>query len=216
MIKKSFFSGLAVLLPIVITFWVFKILVNLLTDPFQSVTEGLLLRFEVLKSPFIFTDSEQALRYVSKFLILLSLIAGTFVVGLIGQTVLLRTFVRLGDFFMHRIPVVNKIYRATQEVVKTLLHEKGQAFSQVVLIPFPHAKARSIGLITQESAIQIKGKEDGEEMLSVFVPATPNPTMGFLLMKKKSELVFLDMPVEEALKVIVSCGIVFAGVKDKE
>jgi uncharacterized membrane protein len=209
MIKKYFLTGLAVLLPLVITFWIIALIVNLLTTPFQNFVEEVLRHYALADSSFHFFN-QLMLGFFSKLLILITLIGGTLLIGLLGRMFLTRYIIKLSDSVMHRIPILNKVYKAVQDVITSLLQESGQAFNQVVLVPFPHQKSFSIGLITSVNEHNLESKDSEDEMLSVFIPATPNPTVGFLLLLKKSQLVYLDMKVDEALKTIISCGIVFS------
>lgn len=210
MIKKYFLTGLAVLLPLVITFWVFAFIVNLLTIPFQNFVEGILRHYGLAGLSFLFFSPEQTLAFISKLLILITLVLGTLLIGLLGRKFLANYVIKVSNFIMYRIPILKIVYKAVQDVLNFLLEGNSQAFSQVVLVPFPGEKSFSIGLIINKT----QQNERTEEKLSIFIPATPNPAMGYLVMLKKSQLIFLDMKVEDALKAIISCGIVFSHIKD--
>lgn len=203
MIKKYFLTGLVILLPIVVTAIAVYFAFNLITKPLYGIITGLLHYYGVSNSlPFL--QSEQALYIFSKIMSFIILVSLTIAAGSLGRSYFLNTILRLGDYLIHRIPIVNKIYKASQEVVKTLFDSKSSNFSQVVLVPFPNETARSIGFLTNE---EINSEHAHENKLSVFVPGTPNPTIGFMIVFKREQLVFLDMSVEEALKLIVSCGV---------
>ena len=111
---------------------------------------------------------------------------------MLAQSMITKYFIQFGDDLMYRIPIVNKIYIALQEVTKTMLDENRETFTQVVLIPFPHKKALSFGMVTNECASPDADLKHGG-LVSVFLPATPNPTMGFMLMYRRDQLIFIDM-----------------------
>ena len=206
MIKRYFFTGLALLLPVVVTILIVMFFINLFTKPFLNVVETVLSHIGLLNKPFLFLSAEQVLQLISKLLIVITLVIITVCAGLFAQIVAARYLIRLGDYIIHRIPIINKIYKSAQDVVQTVFTEDQQAFSQVVLVPFPHDKSYSIGLITNDCIPESADFEHGG-LVSVFLPATPNPTMGFMLMLRRKQLIFLDMKVDDALKVIISCGV---------
>jgi len=204
--KKYFFTGLVTLLPFTLTLIIVIFVINFLTKPFQGTVESVLNYYGALNQPFFFFSGKQILHFGSKVLILAALFVITLFIGFLGRLVFLNTVFVYGDYILHRIPLINKIYKAAQEVVKTLFSSKSLAFSQVVLVPFPNSKAYSLGFITQ--------KQNGtstQDSLSIFVPGTPNPTMGFMLVYKLEDIIFVDMSVEDALKFVISCGIMFPG-----
>ena len=206
MLKKQFLTGLAILLPIAITLFILNFIINILTKPFAGFVEGILGYYGLLNKPFLFFSSTQILQFTSKLLILIFLFFFIIAVGKFAQHYIVSHTVRLGDYLMRRIPLVNKVYKVIQDVVHTLLSSKGTSFKQVVLVPFPHSKSYSIGLVTNES-LPDDSDEKQKNMVSIFLPGTPNPTFGFMLLFNKEQLIYLDMKVEDALKLLVSCGV---------
>lgn len=214
MIKRYFLTGLALLLPVVVTFWILIFLVNLFTKPFENMVVGILSYYELVGKPFLFLSSYQLTQLLSKLLILFTLVALTIIVGIFARMVVAHYLIRFGDYLIARIPVINRIYGAAKEVVKTLFTENAQSFSQVVLVPFPSEGSHSLGMITSDFADEHTAlKSSG--MVSVFVPGTPNPTMGFLLLFHREQLIFLDLPVDEAIKSIISCGVTISELKEQ-
>lgn len=211
-IKGYFFTGLALLLPAVVTLWILLFFVNFLTKPFISGVEAILAHSGPLNKPFLFFNEQQVISIISKILIVATLVLVTAFVGFLGKMVAAHYLIRFGDFVIHRIPIVNRIYKAAQDVVKNLFSENGSTFSQVVLVPFPHGKSYSLGLVTSQSMTH-KGKDSEKDMVSVFIPATPNPTMGFLLMVSREKMIPIDMTVDVALKSIISCGVMIPAIK---
>jgi uncharacterized membrane protein len=139
-------------------------------------------------------------------LILIFLFIITMFIGAVTRWYVIRYMIRLGDYILHRIPFVNSIYKTSQDVMATLFSSNKRAFKQVVLVPFPDPQNLSLGLITRNS---IPGLDDPDRM-AVFVPTTPNPTSGFLLLFKRQEVTYLDMTVEDAFKYILSCGVIYS------
>lgn len=195
--KKYFLTGIATLLPIVITAALTLFLINLFTKPFLGGVHALLNMLDLSAGLKTF------LLMISRLIVLVILFFVIIFVGYMTRWYVIHGLIRLSDKILHRIPLVNKVYKASQEVVDTLFSGKKTSFKQVVSVPFPHEGGRSIGLVTHDPS------EEGSQLISVFVPAIPNPTMGFLLLFRPEQITPLDMTVEEAFKGIVSCGIMF-------
>lgn len=215
MMRKYFIAGLALLLPAVFTGMIFLFAINFLTKPFVGTIEQVLDYFNLLNGPHIFFSSKQIITFLSRLIILLLLFLITVLIGLLTRILIFHYFIRLGDYILHNTPFINKIYKAAQDVIETLFNQKAAPFSQVVLIPFPSSSGLCIGLITNDSTTH-KPITDAHGNISVFVPATPNPTIGFMLLYKKEQLTYLDMTADEAIKFVVSCGVMFDEIKLKE
>jgi len=209
-VKRYFLTGLAILLPLALTTVIVVFLVNFLTRPFLGLVEDLLGPLPLIKNGFWFLSGKQILQYGGRFFILLMLFGFTVLLGVIGRWFLIHSLFKFGDEILHRIPVVNKVYKTSQEVINTLFSDKTQSFKQVVLAPFPNSSSYCLGLLTRESPPACR-EITNENLVSVFLPTTPNPTSGYLLMFRKSELKYLDMKVEDAVKFIISCGVIYPG-----
>ncbi len=205
--KKHFITGLVILLPLVVTIAVVIFLVNFLTKPFIGVVSAILAKFEIINHGFLFLSPEDVLNYGSKLIILVLLFLVTVGLGMITRWFLINTLFRLGDKILHRIPIVNTVYKTTQDIIKTLFVSDKNTFKQVVMVPFPRPDVFVLGLISRESP-DVCSRAAGNDLTSVFVPTTPNPTTGFLLMFKRSDLILIDMKPEDAIKYIVSCGVI--------
>lgn len=203
--KKYFASGLAILLPIVLTIMIVNFLINFLTYPFLESTKTLLEHLPF----FQHTHQITFLNIASKVLILFCLVSFIFLIGLLGKLFFINSLFQLGDYLLHKLPLINKIYKSCQDVVQSLFSShSSKKFSQVVFVPFPHTNNLSLGLVTSES-IQIENdNHPSDSFVSVFIPGTPNPSVGFMLMFKKEQLHFVNMKVDEAMKFIISCGVV--------
>jgi uncharacterized membrane protein len=200
--KKNFLAGLAILLPFVVTLWFVLFVLNWTTKPFAGAIEQILIQLQIA-APVIHSY-KAIIQIVSQIIAALMLAVVLFFTGFAAQAVVVKYFIRFGNSILHKIPLINKIYKASQDVMHTLFSEEGKAFSHVVLVPFPDDNSLSIGFISKSIE-----ECDEQDQISVFVPATPNPTIGFLLLFSKKQLIFVDLTVEEALKFVVSCGVVF-------
>jgi uncharacterized membrane protein len=205
--KKHFITGLVILLPLVVTIAVVVFLVNFLTQPFIGVVSAVLAKLNIINRGFLFLTPEQLLRYGSKLIILILLFLFTVGLGMITRWFFINAMFRLGDKVLHRIPIVNTVYKTTQDIIKTLFVSDKKSFQQVVMVPFPRPDVFVLGLISRESP-QVCANAAGEDLVSVLIPTTPNPTTGFLLMYKRADLIIVDMKPEEAIKYIVSCGVI--------
>lgn len=195
------------LLPILLTILIVGFLINLLTKPFLGSVETILSHFEIFKHSYFIFESDVVITIVSKLLILIGLTLFILLIGVIGKLFLIDYMLRFGNFIFHNIPYINKIYIACQDVVHGLFSNESKSFSQVVFVPFPTPETLSVGLVTKDAiAVHLEG--ESSDFIPVFVPGTPNPTVGFMLMLKREQLIFADMKIDEAMKFVVSCGVV--------
>jgi uncharacterized membrane protein len=210
--KKYFITGLAILLPLAVTIGIVIFIVDFLTKPFVGLVVKFLSDMSIKELGIPIISSEKFILYGSQIIILIGLFLFTLGLGIIARWFLFNSLLRLSDKILHKIPIVNKVYKTTQEIIKTLFITDKNSFKQVVLIPFPNEDSYSLGLVSRTSPNTCNAAVK-TEMISVFVPTTPNPTTGFLLMFKKEDLIFLDMKTEDAVKYIVSCGVIIPGDK---
>ena len=205
--KKYFTTGLAILLPILLTIFIIGFFVNILTNPFLNYVEAIVRRFDFFNEPFLIFQSEKVVTFFSKIFVLTGIIFTIFLAGMLGKLFLVDYLFRIGNKLFHKLPYFNKIYKSSQDIVHGLFSTTSKSFSQVVFVPFPTKEAMSVGLVTKEF-ILVNHPENPLETIPVFVPGTPNPSVGFMLMFRRDELVLVNMKVDEALKFIVSCGVV--------
>ena len=208
--KKHFITGLVILLPLTVTLLVLGFLIRILTQPFVGLVSNFLTQLHVVNRGLLFLSPEQLIKYGSQLLILITIFLVTVFLGMITRWFFINALFRLGDRILHKIPIVNTVYKTTQEIIKTLFVSDKNSFKQVVLAPFPGPNSYMLGLIAREAPPQCS-KSLNEELLSVLIPTTPNPTTGFLLMFPKTSLIYLDMKPEDAIKCIVSCGVIHPG-----
>lgn len=204
--KKYFITGLVILLPLALTLAIVIFLFNLLTQPFAGIVQSIFAHYNIFQNGFLFLSAAQVQQYISQLIILVFLFFFTVSLGILARWFFIHYLLRFSDKLFQRIPFISSIYNACQDVIKTIFAGKDNSFKQVVLVRFPNADTYSIGLVTKENLPSVD--EDEEKMTAVFVPTTPNPTSGFLMMFKKNELVYLNMKVEDAFKYIISCGVI--------
>src|SRR5258706_1529056 len=191
-VRKYLATGLLVLIPVVITLWVLKLLID-------TMDQSLLLLPAGLQPESLFGHRIPGLGVILTFLIVL-------VTGLIARNFLGQKLLRYGEIALTRVPVVNSIYSSVKQVSDTLLSSKGQAFRKALLIQYPRAGSWTVAFQTGQPGRGVAEHLDGEHV-SVYVPTTPNPTSGFFLMLPQPDAIEFDMHVESALKYIISMGV---------
>ena len=191
--RKYFITGLLVLVPLAITAWVLKLVIS-------TMDQSLLLVPAAWQPSKLFGHDIPGLGTILTILIV-------FVTGLLANNLVGNFVVRLWERVLHRIPIVNSLYSSVKQVSDTLFSSSGNAFRKAVMVPYPHQNSWTIAFLTGVPGGDVKNHLVGD-YVSVYVPTTPNPTSGFFLMMKRSDVVELDMSVDAALKYIVSMGVV--------
>jgi uncharacterized membrane protein len=193
LIKRYFITGLLIWVPLVITAWVLSVIVN-------TLDQSLHLLPEVMHPKNLFGFSIPG---VGALLTLgMILLTGLLATNFIGEKL-----VRWWNALLSRIPVVNSVYKAVKQVSDTLFAPNGNAFRKALLVQYPREGSWTIAFLTGTPGGDIKNHLDGN-YVSVYVPTTPNPTSGFFLMMPAKDVVELEMSVDEALKYIISMGVV--------
>ncbi len=190
--KKCFITGLAALLPLAFTFWFIHLIVGLFTKPF---TDGLRL---------IWGNSMPGAKGLSQILVVVFLFLAALLIGFVTRRFFFSQILYLADKFLHHIPFVNKIYKTSKELIHSLFGENKTPFRQVVLAPFPYPGAYCVGLVTADFF-------QGHDLVSVFIPTVPNPATGYIVILPRSELISIDISTEEAIKYVLSCGVIQPG-----
>jgi len=179
--------------PLVITLWVLNLIVSTMDQSLALLPE----RWH----PHTYIG-----RDVPGLGMLLTLLV-IFLTGLLTRNFLGQRILRLWEAALARIPIVNSIYSSVKQVSDTLFSPGGKAFRKALLVQYPRAGVWTIAFQTGTPAAEVVGHVAGE-MISVYVPTTPNPTSGFFLMMPRAEVIELEMGVDEALKYVVSMGVV--------
>jgi uncharacterized membrane protein len=207
MTKKYFLTGLVILLPLALTLAIIIFIFNFLTDPFAGVVQSILKYFNLLDWGFLFLTPYQLQILVSKLIILGLLFLFTLTLGALGRWFFGHYLIKLWDRILHRIPIVSSIYKTCQDVISTIFTSQSNSFKQVVMVPFPKEETWSVGFVTRDHLPGLPHSSK-KNMLAVFVPTTPNPTSGFLVVYDEDDVVYLDMTVEAAFKFVISCGVI--------
>ncbi len=196
--KKYFITGLLVLVPVVITFWVLSSLI-------QTMDQSLLLLPEQWRPQQLFGFSMVGLGAILTVVIV-------FVTGLIATNIFGQQLILIWEAMLSRVPVVKSIYASVKQVSDTIFSDSGNAFRKALLIEFPRQGSWTIAFLTGEPGGDVSNHLPGD-YVSVYVPTTPNPTGGYFLMIEKKNVIELDMSVDQALKYIISMGTVVPEIK---
>lgn len=128
-------------------------------------------------------------------------------VGWFARNFMGRIIINASEYIVQRIPLINTIYTAIKQVFETMMGSQSQAFREVVLFEYPRKECWTLGFVTGVTKGEVQSLTDNE-VVNIYVPTTPNPTSGFLLFIPKKDLIYVSMSVEEAIKLIVSGGII--------
>lgn len=199
--KKYILAGLLTWLPLAITLWVLSWLLGSIDGLFSIV-----LNLTQAVLPATAHSAIEGLRHVPGLSVVvlaaLLLLTGMFAANFVGQW-----WLGLWDRLMGKIPIVKSIYSSVKQVSDTLFSTSGNAFREAVLVQYPRQGCWTIAFVTGKPAGEIAAGLPGEHV-SVYVPTTPNPTSGFFLMMPRSDVIKLAMSVDEALKYVISMGVV--------
>ena len=199
-LKRYFITGLLVWIPLVITAWVLSVIIGTMDRSLLLLPEAIhpihLLGFNIPGAGALLT-------------LLIILTTGLLTANFVGQKL-----VGWWERILARIPVVNSLYNAVKQVSDTLLSPNGNAFRKALLVQYPRSGCWTLAFLTGHPGGEV-GERLGAGYLSVYVPTTPNPTSGFFLILPADEVIELDMSVDEALKYIVSMGVVPPAVRPR-
>ena len=197
--RNYFFTGILVTVPILITLYVTWIVITFI----DIKVAGLLPEYLNFREAFPYQIPGLGLIIVIIFVTLI----GALTPGLLG-----RTFLRFGERIVSKMPVVRSIYSAIKQIMETVMSTNSNSFREVVLVQYPRKGLWVIGFVTGSTKGEVKRTlSKDKNLINVFIPTTPNPTSGFLLFVPKKDLIYLDMSVEQAVKMVISGGIVAAG-----
>lgn len=199
--KKNFITGLVILLPLALTIAVVLFVLRFLTDPFIDLFEGF------LDNQAWFTKYYSLIHFFIQVLLLVCLFLFTVLLGFVAKAFIFKSILNINEYILNKIPIINTLYKTSKQVIKTIFGSSSKSFKQVVMVPFPNETTYCIGFLSGDAPI-ICSQTIQQAMISVFVPTTPNPTSGFLLLCPADKVKFLDMKVDEAFKLIISCGVI--------
>jgi uncharacterized membrane protein len=191
-LRRYFVAGLLVWIPLGITLWVLKLLVDIMDQSLLLVPENY--------------HSDKLFGFHMPGLGIILTVAIVLVTGALAANFFGRKLLKLGDSAVSRIPIVRSIYGGVKQISDTLFSPEGKAFRRAVLVRYPHQGAWTVALVTGTPQHEVAEKL-GADQISVFVPTTPNITAGFFLIVPRSETIELSMSVDAALKYIISMGV---------
>jgi uncharacterized membrane protein len=191
--RKYFITGLLVLVPLVITLWVLNLIIG-------TLDQSLLLLPPQWRPELLLGFNLPGVGTILTLVII-------FITGVVTRNFVGNRLLMLWELLLKRIPVVNSIYSSVKQVSDTLFSSSGNALRKALLVQYPREGVWTIAFQTGVPGGDVKNHLSGD-YVSVYVPTTPNPTSGFFLMLRRSDVVELEMSVDEALKYIVSMGVV--------
>ena len=191
--KRYFITGLLIWAPLGITIWVLSFILGMMDQ-------------SIMLLPTEWQPRNHLGFHIPGLGALMTLLI-VFLTGLLTANFIGQRLVRWWEALLHRIPVVRSVYQSVKQISDTVFSPSGQAFRQAVLLQYPRQGSWTIGFLTGKPGGEIADHLSGE-MVSLYVPTTPNPTSGFFLMVPKADVIELDMSVEDALKYLISMGVV--------
>jgi uncharacterized membrane protein len=196
-LRSLLFTGIAVWLPLIITFWVLHWLVTSVDGLQKHIPRNWISALQM---------GDGIPGFGILMVVLILLLTGFFARNFFGMKIL-----ALWEDFLHRIPIVKSIYRGVKQVSDNLFSGTSNAFRSAVLVEFPRIGTWTIGFVTSKQSPPWTDQPNDEAWLGIYVPTTPNPTSGYLIWAKASETKPVNMTVDEALKVVVSMGVLSRG-----
>ena len=197
-IRRAFLSGVILLAPLGITFFVFNWLVLKIGGSFKAKVFFFLPR-EILTDPKLELFWNVTATIMVVFLVTL--------LGFLSRYFVAKYLWSIGERLLHTLPVVNTVYNSVKQIIETFSTQNRAVFQKVVLIQFPREGVYAIGFLTSSSRGEIRNQTD-KPLKIIFIPTTPNPTSGFLVMFPEDQVKELEMSVGEGMKFIISGGAV--------
>ena len=196
-LRNSFVTGLLIFLPLGATLFVVNFLLGIFKDPAIQVMhwfrwdQGSVSDYELLVA----------------LLGLLVAVTGLIVIGFLSNYLLGKLFIRFSERILVKVPFVGTVYRTVKQIVDTFSQENRAVFQEVVLIEYPRPNCYALGFLTNNARGEVEEKT-GKSLANVFLPTTPNPTSGYLLLLPREDVQSLDMSVGDGMKMIISGGAV--------
>ena len=208
-LRNSFLTGIDVIAPVGLTVWLIWTVIGWV--------DGFVLPFvpnsyqpETIIKQIFGEESQMNIRGLG---VIFFLVFTTFV-GWIAKGFIGRFFIRNAETLVHRMPVVRSIYSGVKQIAETVFAQSDRSFEKACLVQYPRKGIWAVGFISTVAKGEVKSKAVSEgQLLSVFVPTTPNPTSGFLLFFPEEDVIQLDMSIEDAAKLVISAGLVYPETK---
>lgn len=208
-LRASFLTGLVVIAPVGLTIWLIWTVVGWIDGWVLPLVPKAYHPDRMIQDFFGFDPSSQI--NVRGLGVLIFLIFTIFV-GFLAKGLIGRSFIKFGESLVRRTPVVRTIYSGIKQISETIFAQSERSFETACLIEYPRRGIWALGFISTRAKGEVAKKTDPSgEMVSVFLPTTPNPTSGFLLFVPKKDVIELDMTVEDSAKLVISAGLVYPG-----
>ncbi|AJE47263.1 DUF502 domain-containing protein [Celeribacter indicus] len=214
-LRASFLTGLVVVAPVGLTAYVIWTVIGwvdgwVLTFVPQSYhPDALINRF------LGYTDPGERIHVNLRGAGVIIFLIFTILVGWIAKGLVGRSLIRSAERLVDRTPVVRSIYNGLKQIAETVFSQSGTSFDRACLVEYPRRGIWAVGFVSTVAKGEVMRRTpDGEVFLSVFLPTTPNPTSGFLLFFPESDVILLDMTIEDAAKLVISAGLVYPNPKD--
>jgi uncharacterized membrane protein len=191
--KKYFITGLLIWVPLAITVWVLHLIVSTMDQSLRFIPAA-------LRPESLFGVAVPGIGAILTLVVV-------FVTGLLTANIIGQRLLRFWESVLARIPIVKSIYYSVKQVSDTLFSSSGEAFRKALLVQYPRQGSWTVAFMTGQPGGDAAKHLEGD-YVSVYVPTTPNPTSGFFLMMPRQDVIELDMSVDEALKYIISMGVV--------
>jgi uncharacterized membrane protein len=198
-LRRYLISGLLVWIPIIVTILVIKFLVDILDSTLNLL-------------PRHYQPDTLLGVHIPGIGVVLTLLI-IFATGVVVANFVGRRVVTVWDGFIARIPLVRTIYMGVKQILETLFKPGGQSFRKVLLVEYPRVGMWSLAFQTGDGTPEVAQSMAGEDMVSIFIPTTPNPTSGFLMMVPRKNVIEMEMSVDQALKFVISLGVVQPSMK---
>jgi len=194
--QRAIITGVLATLPLAVTYWFLTFVFKKFSGFFQPYLEMLMYRFGV-SIPY----------FVQKIISFSIIIVILIFIGLIARNYLGRTILGVIESIAENIPIVRSVYSSIRQIVDAFQTSSGSSFKKVVMIEYPRKGLYSLGFITKDSS-EFLNNATGEICVNIFIPTTPNPTSGFILIVPKSDVIDPGIPIEHGIKFIISAGLV--------
>ena len=185
--KQYIFTGLLSILPIYATYWIVKQLFLLFSSPGTKL--------------YYLTFGDNTFKYLPEFIGFLLTIISIYIIGRFVTNVLGKSLLHEIEKLVERIPIVSLVYKTVKQITESISSQNNNAFKKVIQLEYPRKGLWTLAMVTGESTDRV-----GNEYFHIFVPTTPNPTSGYMIYALKSDTVETELTVEEALKIIISGG----------
>ena len=208
-LRSNFLAGVIVIAPIALTAWLIWTVVGWIDSWVWPFVPDQLQPNELLNRA-LGLEGEDRIQINVRGVGVVIFLVFTVLVGWIAKGVLGRSFLHMGERLVDRMPVVRSIYNAAKQIAETVFSQRDTSFDRACLVEYPRRGIWAIAFISTNAKGEVRGKlSNGEDIVTVFLPTTPNPTSGFLLFLPASDVLELDMSVEDAAKLVISAGLVY-------